>query len=116
VVVVTSGGILPPFLAQSFMYTKIKADEERAVRGSFVVVGLCFCTSHLAARCPAHVARSPKRAATQTAPGRAAVGPRRGFASVLVGPPQNYGHRLKLAEGTLPRGLTYHCTDKARHI
>ena len=28
---------------------------------------------------PAHVARCPKRAATHTAPGRAVVGPRRGF-------------------------------------
>jgi hypothetical protein len=46
-----TSGILPPFLAQSFT-RKLKADEERAVRGSFAVVGLCFCTSHLSARCP----------------------------------------------------------------
>ena len=55
VVVVVAGGILPPFLAQSFT-RKLKADEERTVRGSFAVVGLCFCTSHLAARCLARVA------------------------------------------------------------
>jgi hypothetical protein len=74
---------LTPLLAQSFT-RKSKADEERAVRGSFAVVGLCFCTSHLTARCP----------------------------SVLERPPQRYGHRFKLAEGTSPRRLTYHCTDK----
>jgi hypothetical protein len=31
-------------------------------------------------------------------------------------PPKSYGHRLKLVEGTSPRGLTYHCTDKAGYI
>jgi len=45
----------------------------------FEGAGWCFCTSRLAARCPARVARCTKRAATQTSPGRAAVGPRRGF-------------------------------------
>jgi len=37
-------------------------------------------------------------------------------ASVLERPPQGYGHRQKLAEGTSPRGLTCHCTDKAGYI
>ena len=75
----TGGGILPPFLSQSFVYTEIKsrrgAGRSRVIRGCW----LCFCNLHLAARCPARVARCPKRAATKTIPGRAVVGPRRGF-------------------------------------
>jgi hypothetical protein len=31
---------------------------------------------------------------------------------VLERPPQSYGHRLKLAEGTSPRRLTYHLQIK----
>jgi hypothetical protein len=31
-------------------------------------------------------------------------------------PPRSYGRRLKLAEGTSPRGLTCYCTDKAGNI
>ena len=39
--------------------------------GAFAGVGLCFCTSLLAARCPARVARSPTRA---LAPARGMLG------------------------------------------
>jgi hypothetical protein len=37
-------------------------------------------------------------------------------ALVLERPPRSYGHRKTLVEGTSPRGLTYHCTDKAGYI
>jgi hypothetical protein len=47
-------------VSRPILYTELKADEERTVRGSFAVDGLCFCTSHLAARCPARVARCPR--------------------------------------------------------
>jgi hypothetical protein len=30
--------------------------------------------------------------------------------------PQRNGHQLKLAEGTLPQGLTYLFTDKVKYI
>jgi hypothetical protein len=52
---------------------KLKADEERAhsrVRGAFAVVGLCFCTSLLAARCPARVALAPALAPARGMLGR----------------------------------------------
>ena len=38
------------------------------------------------------------------------------YSRVLGRLQQRYSHRLKLAEGTLPRGLTYHCTDEVRYI
>jgi hypothetical protein len=31
-------------------------------------------------------------------------------------PPQSYSQRLKLVEGTSPRGLSYSCADKAGNI
>jgi hypothetical protein len=37
-------------------------------------------------------------------------------ASVLERPPQSDGQRQVLVEGKSPRGLTYHCTDKAGYI
>jgi hypothetical protein len=37
-------------------------------------------------------------------------------ASVLERPPQRYGQRLELVEGTSARGPTCHCTDKAGYI
>jgi hypothetical protein len=37
-------------------------------------------------------------------------------ASVLERPPQSYGQRLELTEGSSPRGLTCHYTDKAGYI
>jgi|AntAceMinimDraft_1070359.scaffolds.fasta_scaffold123121_1 hypothetical protein len=38
------------------------------------------------------------------------------YAPVLERPPQRHGNRQKLVEGTLTRGLTCHCTDKAGYI
>ena len=37
-----------------------KPTRSGPIRGAFVVAGLCFCTSLLAARCPARVARCPR--------------------------------------------------------
>ena len=37
-------------------------------------------------------------------------------ASVLKRQPRGYGNRQKLVEGTSPRRLTCHCTDKAGYI
>ena len=67
----------------------------------------------------------PKHAATHLPP----VGPpeahaevlcrrrqRYTHASVVERPPQSYGQRLELVEGTSPRGLTFRCTDKAGYI
>ena len=34
----------------------------------------------------------------------------------VTAPPRNYGQRLELAEGTSPRGLPCHCTDKAGNM
>jgi hypothetical protein len=31
-------------------------------------------------------------------------------------PPRSYGQRLELVEGTSPRGLSCHCTDKADNV
>jgi hypothetical protein len=80
VLVVAGGGILlPPFRPFFYLHRNLKPTRSGPFRGSFAGVDLCFCTSRLAARCPARVARCPKRAATQTAPGRTAVGTRRVF-------------------------------------
>jgi hypothetical protein len=60
-------------------------------------------------------------------PGRAAGGPRRGLlpcrrrqrykhGSVVERPQKCYGKELELVEGIQPRGLTYHCTEKAGYI
>jgi hypothetical protein len=126
-VCLTGGGdwwYLTPISPNPLSTRKLKADEERAVRGSseiFEDAGLCFCNSRLAACCPARVARCPKRAATQTTPGRAAVGPRRD--SVPQAPTvqtfrQCWSTRRNATAIDLnsPRGLTYHCTDKVRYI
>ena len=40
-------------VVRGFFYCLLKADEKRAHSRAFAVVGLCFCASHLAARCPA---------------------------------------------------------------
>jgi hypothetical protein len=77
--VVTGGGFLPPSRPVLYIHRNKKPTRSGPFRGSFAGDGLCFCTSRFAARCPARVARCPKRAATQTAPGRAAVGQRRVF-------------------------------------
>jgi hypothetical protein len=37
-------------------------------------------------------------------------------AQVMKRPSRSYGKRLRLVEGTSPRGQTYHCTDKAGYI
>jgi hypothetical protein len=31
-------------------------------------------------------------------------------------PPRSYGHRFQLSDGTLPRGLTFHCTLIYTHL
>jgi hypothetical protein len=56
-----TGRILPLFLhGNEKPALKLKADEKRAFGGSFAGVGLCFCTSNLASRCLARVARCPR--------------------------------------------------------
>jgi hypothetical protein len=111
-------------LAQPFICTEIKS---RRGAGRFAGHSrLLVCASVLRALPPAVPPASPH---TQTdnidLTSKDAGGPRRSLcrrrqrhtnASVLERPPQSYGHRLKLAEGTSPRRLTYHCTHKARYI
>jgi hypothetical protein len=81
-----------PHLAKSFIYTEIKSR-----RGGGRFAGRVKYSRVL-------VCASVLRALPPVAP------------LVLESPPQRYSNRLKLAEGTSPRGLTYHCTDKIRHF
>ena len=97
---------------------KLKADEERAIRGAFAVVGLCFCTSLLAARCPARVARCPRprhdrtcliycsRHSSSRAPHRYSVpqpqAAEQPFKSSA--PPRRHCQRPKLVKGKSPQG------------
>jgi hypothetical protein len=107
-------------LAKPFIYTEIKSRQ-----GSDLFAGhsrVLVCASVLRALPPAAPPASPH---TQTdnrdLTSKDAGGPRRGFVPqaptvqtcISAGAP---GHRLKLAEGTSPRRLTYQCTDKARYI
>jgi hypothetical protein len=71
-------------------------------------------------------APSPQACHQTPAPGRAAGGLLRGFMLQAQAakqrlkhgsaPPRSFGQRLELVEGTSPRGLTYHCTNKAGNI